>query len=269
MDFDVYTVMTVLIGIGLVEILLGVYSRSKMRTDDYINDLLGLGELAIVYKPAILFITSYGLGVLVPDMEGALSATPVWIAVVIIILEDEFLHYWYHRFGHEWPWLWKIHRTHHTTPEMNVIASFRENWLWYPLMPNLWVSASFVYFGWGEAYIYANVIIACFVLVTHADLKWDRSILARTFVRPLAHVFVFPMTHHLHHGIDEHSAPNGNYSTMLILWDFLFGTGQYPRVYPAEYGIYDDPLDPWYSQWLYPLIKSSHPSSDHHGRWFE
>ena len=72
----------------------------------------------------------------------------------------------------------------------------------------------------------------------------------------LERLITLPSTHHAHHGIDEHSAPMGNYATVLIIWDVIFKTAYFPHRYPNEYGIFNDPKDKWYYQlWYYPITK--------------
>lgn len=85
-----------------------------------LETLASLGHLAIILRPAMVGIVAFLLEGLAPELEGAPASTPLWIAVLAVLLAVEFLHYGYHRKDHAWGWLWKIHPTHHTTPSMNV-----------------------------------------------------------------------------------------------------------------------------------------------------
>ncbi len=259
---DTIVVTSVLVGFGILEAITGVYANSKRRKDDWIIDLVSVAQLAIIIKPAIILLTALIAGYLFPNFSNALSHLPIWIGVLIIFIPDEFLHYWYHRKGHEWTWLWNIHKTHHTSPDMNIAVSYRENWLWFVLMPNLWYAATMVYFGLGKAYIISTMIIGIIDVITHTNIKWDAFLYKHKFLKPITWILerfiTLPSTHHAHHGIDEHSAPMGNYATVLIIWDVIFKTACFPHRYPSEYGILNDQKDKWYKQlWYYPIAKQN------------
>lgn len=249
---DTIVVTSVLVSFGIMEALTGVYINSKRRKDDWIIDIVSVAQLAILIKPSIILLTSILMSWLFSNSYSALSHLPVWVGVLIIIIPDEFLHYWYHRKGHEWKWLWSIHKTHHTSPEMNIGVSYRENWLWFVLMPNLWYAAAMVYFGLGKAYIISTMIIGVIDVITHTNIKWDKFLYKYKILKPftwvLERIITLPNTHHAHHGIDEHSAPMGNYATTLFIYDVIFGTSHFPSRYPTIYGIENDPKDSWDKQ---------------------
>lgn len=249
---DTIVVTSVLLCFGILEAFSGAYVNSKRRKDDWIIDIVSVLQLAVFIKPSIVFLSSLILGFIFPSAHDALSNLSIWVGVLIIFIPDEFLHYWYHRKGHEWTWLWNIHKTHHTSPDMNIGVSYRENWLWFVLMPNLWYAASMVYFGLGKAYIISTMLIGIVDVITHTNIKWDKFLYTYKFLKPVTwiveRIITLPSTHHAHHGIDEHSAPMGNYATTLIIWDVIFGTSHFPHRYPTVYGIENDPKEKWYKQ---------------------
>jgi sterol desaturase/sphingolipid hydroxylase (fatty acid hydroxylase superfamily) len=61
------------------------------------------------------------------DMAGSLSHIAFWKVFLFIFFTEELLHYWIHRYAHEWRWLWKIHRTHHSAQQLNVGVVYRYN----------------------------------------------------------------------------------------------------------------------------------------------
>jgi sterol desaturase/sphingolipid hydroxylase (fatty acid hydroxylase superfamily) len=258
---DTIVVTSVLLGLGVIEILSGSYFNSKRRKDDYLIDIVSVAQLAILIKPSIVFLSAWFVGLIFPDAHNCLAGLPLWLGVLIIFVPDEFLHYWYHRKGHEWAWLWDVHKTHHTSPDMNIGVSYRENWLWFVLMPNLWYAATMAFLGLGKAYIISTMLIGVVDVITHTNIKWDKFLYQYTYLKPftwvLERIITLPSTHHAHHGIDEHSAPMGNYATTLILWDVIFGTSHFPHRYPTKYGIENDPKDRWYNQ-LWNISFSQH-----------
>ena len=68
-----------------------------------------------------------------------------WICLLIVIIGDDILQYWYHRMAHTWSWLWKLHRPHHAAREMGILVL-----LDHPhrslILKNLFTPANF--FGW-------------------------------------------------------------------------------------------------------------------------
>lgn len=262
---DTILVAALFLGLGLIEVLAGTYVNSRKRKDDWAIDIISIFQFAVIIKPGIILITGLLGSWMFPTMSGVLDL-PLLLAIPLVMLPDEFLHYWYHRKGHEWNWLWKIHRTHHTTPDMGVGISFRENWLWFVLMPNLWLSAFWIYFGLGEAYIISNLIIGLVDIATHTKLKWDRFLYNIPALRPLTKILqrliVLPATHYGHHGYGRNGVPMGNYATLFIFWDVLFGTAEFTNDYPDRYGLENDSKDPWYAQLWWPVIKSPNKDSE-------
>src|SRR5262249_56446769 len=41
----------------------------------------------------------------------------------------DFFYYWFHRSQHAWPWLWQVHRLHHSEHCLNVTTNYRHHWL--------------------------------------------------------------------------------------------------------------------------------------------
>ena len=50
-------------------------------------------------------------------------------AILLSFVVADFAYYWYHRLSHEWPPLWAMHHTHHSSPWMNLTTAFRLNWV--------------------------------------------------------------------------------------------------------------------------------------------
>ena len=111
-------------------------------------------QFVIIIKPGVVVGTSFLLDYLDLGIKDLLKDIPFFYALIGYMLFDDLLHYWFHRKGHEWQWLWRFHKTHHTTPTMNVGVAFRQSLYWFILMPNLYFGALAVYVGLGEAFLY-------------------------------------------------------------------------------------------------------------------
>jgi sterol desaturase/sphingolipid hydroxylase (fatty acid hydroxylase superfamily) len=264
---DTFIVTGLLVAFGLIELVVGVWRGTGRRRDDWIIDFISLSQLAFLIKPAIVLVSAFLLGWLLPSYQGALAGTAFWPALLLVMIPDDFMHYWYHRLAHENHWLWRWHRTHHTTPSYHISIAFRENWLWLSLMPGLWWGAVMVYLGLGYEFIIGTTIVGAHNVWIHNGLDFDRKlyrlpVIGRLY-SALEHIFQSPSEHRGHHGLGEGGVPFGNYGQLLFIWDILFGTATFPKDQrPERYGVIHETLDPWYAQLWWPFIKSPKKGSD-------
>ena len=267
---DVYVVFSILFIFGLIEVLGGLYGKNSKRSkNDWYVELLSTFQLFVFIKPIIFPLSALIFVKLLPEHQNYFLESTLWVSTLFVLIGDDFLQYWYHRKAHDWPWLWKLHRPHHTGKEMGVLVSYRNAVMYYFLMPNIWWLGTATYFG-----LYREVLIAIIakqVIVTgaHSEARWDVFLYKHKFLQPLAWLierFIStPCTHFSHHGktpTDGVSNPNGNFSNMFFIWDVIFGTALITRIYPDDFGIPNDPDDSWQSHLYYPLVKSAKSSSE-------
>ncbi len=267
---DVYAVFSILILFGLIESLGGLYGKNSIRSkNDWYVELVSTLNLFFLIKPIIFFSTTFLLINLLPQYHNIFSDSTFWISSLVVIFGDDYLQYWYHRKAHEWPWLWKLHRPHHSSREMGVLVSYRNAIMYYVLMPNIWWLAIVTYFGLYQEMIMAIILKQIIVTGAHSEARWDSFLYKFKPLHPIAWVierFIStPATHFAHHGKtadDGISNPDGNFSNMFFLWDVIFGTARITRRYPSVYGIPDDPDDNWKSHLYYPFIKSDKAGSE-------
>lgn len=171
---------------------------------------------------AALWAQAQGIGlfnVLGNTLEGAL---PLWLEWALGLLLLDLAIYWQHRWLHAVPWLWPLHRTHHTDTTLDATSALR----FHPLeivLSLLYKMALAVALGLEPALVLAfEALLSSFALITHADLA-----LPPRLDRALRRVFVTPAMHRIHHSthIDEQ---HRNYGFHLSVWDRLF------RSYAAE-----------------------------------
>lgn len=194
------------------------------------------------------------------DMAGSLSHIAFWKAFLVIFITEELLHYWIHRYAHEWRWLWKIHRTHHSAQQLNVGVVYRYNIFWVMMLPQSWIGAFAVYLGQTEAF--AAAILTTFItnLLTHSNFRWDLWLRRKmpwteSLWWVLERVITLPDTHHAHHAYGKNSHPNGNYAVTLFLFDRLFGTAKIPNSEQEKYGLPISPRLHWAEELMWPLVR--------------
>ena len=153
-----------------------------------------------------------------------ISITNVFTYWFLLLLAEDFLYYWLHRFDHEVRLFWAIHVTHHSSEQMNFTVGFRSS-VFQPLY-------RFIYFiplallGFRPLdiiFIYsATQIWGIFVHTELIDkMGW------------LEYIFVTPSHHRVHHASNPKYLDK-NMGMFLIIWDQLFGTFQ-PELPTEEY----------------------------------
>ncbi len=266
---DVYLVISILLFFIVLELGAGYWNRSRRSSGDWIQEVLSYFALALIIKPLIVLVTLAIGSVILPSFASSLASWPFFIALLFYLLIDDVLQYWYHRSAHEYPFLWKLHRSHHQAEEMGFFVSYRNAALYYILMPNIWWLAVCTFSGIGTAVALGIVLKQLIIISSHSAVAYDKWFYktkwAQPFIRVWERIFITPAFHHAHHGkskIDGISDPNSNFGNMFSIWDQLFGTASFTTEFPLEYGLENDPKENWSVNYLYPLLKTDDPKSE-------
>jgi sterol desaturase/sphingolipid hydroxylase (fatty acid hydroxylase superfamily)/CDGSH-type Zn-finger protein len=259
----------ILILFGLLETFGGFIDSKKRRLDDYLLENISAIVLLVVIKPGIVLAVTFIGDKIFPNGRQLLATTNFWLVLLLFLIVDDFLQYWYHRLSHQHAFFWKLHRPHHTAEEMGLLVSYRNAALYYLLMPNIWWLALVTFWGGGLAVALGLVIKQIVIVSSHSPTKWDKPLYSFKMLSPIAfiveHILITPAFHYAHHGksqADEISDPNGNFGNMFSIWDQLFGTAKFTRKYPTDLGLPNDPKDNWASNFLYPMVTSSKEGSE-------
>lgn len=149
-----------------------------------------------------------------------LLALPGWLAVLLSLLVLDLAIYLQHRLSHHWPWLWRLHRLHHTDTVLDVTTALR----FHPLeilLSMAWKAAVLAALGAPViAVLLFEILLNGTALFNHANIRiaarWDRYL--RWFV-------VTPDMHRVHHSTLP-SETNSNYGFCLPWWDYCLRTYQ-------------------------------------------
>ncbi len=260
-----------LLVLGILEALGGLYLEDKRTKNDFTIELLSLVTLPTLIQPGIFLFVLWFMGSLFPGLEDTYIQLAIGWQILAFLILDDLTQYWWHRLSHVSPTMWKLHRPHHVVEEMGVLVTYRNATLYYALMPGIWFSALLVYLGMGYVYLFYLPIKLVFILLAHSETKWDRFLYKYKILHPIAWIvertITTPSTHYAHHGLtaeDGVSHPNGNFGNLLFFWDILFGTAKITRKYPTRFGAWNQLKEPWYVQLLFPLIRSKDPRSELH-----
>ncbi len=268
--FDFVAVTTIFVGIGAAEYLVQDDHRMEGARNDFWLDFVATLQF-FAFKPLTVFATGTLLWQLFPVGKDSLAdMSPIWMFLAIVLCDD-LVQYWYHRAAHKYTFLWKLHRAHHSAPEMGIRVTYRNAMLFYILMPNIWLGAILIYLGMGGVYLCYSILKLTVVMAAHSELRWDQPLYRSRFLRPIAWLversISTPATHFAHHGLCEEdgaSAPNGNFSNMFFIWDLMFGTARITRKFPTRFGVKTDRRESWWVQLYYPLQRSEDPCSELH-----
>ncbi len=266
---DTWAVSGLLVLLGSFELLAG-RMLNRRQSDELAVDAISLAQFALLIKPAIIAGAALILAQLAPSAAGQLGSLPLWQAVLLVIIPADFMHYWYHRLGHTVPFMWHMHRTHHTATAMSISVAYRENWRWFLFMPDIWYAGALVYLGLGEAVLIAHLIFGCANVLVHSAFAWDKVLYKWRWLVPftwlLERLVQLPSTHRAHHAeLDEHgqAAPSQLRPVAVHLGHAVRNREFTHDRYPERYGIPNDPGDPWCVQLWWPFCRSRKADSEY------
>lgn len=147
------------------------------------------------------------------------SATAYW---VLLLLAEDFIYYWLHRFDHEIRFFWATHVTHHSSQLLNFTVGFRSS-VFQPLY-------RFFYFIPLALCGFKPVDIA---FIYSATQIWGIFVHTEMIKKMgwLEYILVTPSHHRVHHASNPKYLDK-NMGMFLIVWDKIFGTFQ--RELPEE-----------------------------------
>ena len=165
---------------------------------------------------------------------GQFSYAPQYLIVGLFTFThftiDDFSKYIVHRWMHKWPFLWALHKVHHSATNLTPMTVFRTHpleGLVFTLRSAVsqgFVISIFIYlFGSGvDLYtvLGANLFIFLFN-VFGSNLR--HSHIGIRYWKWLEYFLISPAQHHLHHSISKKHY-NKNYGAALAIWDWIFGS---------------------------------------------
>ncbi len=179
------------------------------------------------------------------DLQQWVAAQPLWLQFIEILLVVDFGTYWIHRAMHEIPALWKIHAVHHSTEQMDWLASSRLHVL--EILANRFAGYLPIFIlGFAPSAVYAYLVFVSFhAIFIHANVRFRFPL--------LRWLIATPEFHHWHHS-SEDAAVDRNYAGFLPIYDVLFGTTYMPSTLANRYGTRsNDVPEGIVGQFLYPF----------------
>lgn len=262
MPISNWIVLGIYVAFGLIELVHSdlFTKREQCRNDGIVETISTVLLLTVTQPSIILFVNWLGLRWF-PQYQGALSGIGFWLALTLFLVFEDMMQYWWHRASHSFAWLYNLHRAHHNARYMSVRLVYRNNIIYYAMMPSIWLSGVLIYLGLGWFYAGYLIVKMLVIIGAHSDVAWDAPLYRIKWLSPVMWVvertISTPATHHAHHGrhlSDPATHYKGNYGNLLFFWDVLFGTAKITRRYPQSYGVENLPDATLGQQLLWPIF---------------
>ncbi|MEP6467317.1 MAG: sterol desaturase family protein, partial [Parafilimonas sp.] len=135
---------------------------------------------------------------------------------LVLLLAEDFLYYWLHRFDHEIRFFWATHVTHHSSEKLNFSVGFRSS-VFQPLY-------RFVYF---IPLAWLGFKPLDIVFMYSATQIWGIFVHTEMINKMgwFEHILITPSHHRVHHASNPKYLDK-NMGMFLVIWDKLFGTFQ-------------------------------------------
>ena len=212
-----------------IELLLSNYRKRRVYgwKDTATNLYLMLlnGGLDLVFRAFYLVLLDFVY------RHQIMTLTQVTFYWILLVLAEDFMYYWLHRFDHEIRIFWAVHVTHHSSEQMNFTVGFRSS-VFQPVY-------RFIYFMPLALLGFKPLDI---LFVYSATQIWGIFVHTELIGKMgwLEHILVTPSHHRVHHASNPRYLDR-NMGMFLIIWDQLFGTFQ-PEIpdalyQPKKYGL--------------------------------
>jgi sterol desaturase/sphingolipid hydroxylase (fatty acid hydroxylase superfamily) len=205
-----------------LEVLLSNYQHRRLYSlkDSAVNLYLMLlnGAIDLLFRGFYIAILTYCY------QHRYLEWHQVVMYWALLLLAEDFLYYWLHRFDHEIRFFWAAHVTHHSSDHMNFTVGFRSS-VFQPLY-------RFIYFiplailGFKPLdIVFMYSLTQIWGIFVHTELIRKMGFLEYFMVTP---------SHHRVHHASNPKYLDKNLGMFLIIWDKMFGTFQ-PELSSSQY----------------------------------
>ena len=172
-----------------------------------------------------LRVPTADIGLGVPVLDTLLQGTVIFLVACFL---GDFSYYWWHRAQHTIPFLWEMHKLHHSDENLNSTTIFRSHFLepaGQNLVRGLTIGLIFDVTAGPQSILAAlagGALLALWDYFIHANVRIDA-------LHRLLPFFTTPQFHWIHHS----SAPqhqDKNFAIWLPMFDVAFGSYYEPAV---------------------------------------
>lgn len=157
-----------------------------------------------------------------------------WPSILILFLIMDLLMYWWHRFNHTLPFLWRFHAMHHRDTKMNSTTAVRFHMVELILS---YVFRAFLYPLFGitsVALLIFSTVHFIMIIFHHSNVYINKRV--DNFIR----LFIAsPQMHRIHHS-NKWEETNSNYTSIFSCWDWVFRSYVHKPAEEITFGIPQD-----------------------------
>ncbi|MEM9622439.1 MAG: sterol desaturase family protein [Pseudomonadota bacterium] len=145
---------------------------------------------------------------------------PAVAQVFLFLLLKDFFRYWYHRWMHEVPFMWRWHAVHHSVERLYWLNGIRSHPLEILVQTLLWAIPLALLQPPAEIAMISVLMALSIGIFQHANIDaklgfWE-------------YIFSIGDNHRYHH-YNTDGIGDSNYGGEFIVWDILFGTFHNPK----------------------------------------
>ena len=234
-DLDRNAVIGALTAVTIVAVLLvervnPLQDRWSMTKASLLGrDLPFIGLAVVVEQFATAGVSLIAAATMPHNGFGPLGRTPLLAQAAFALVGLDLLWYGYHRAAHSISRLWRVHGVHHAPSQLYVLM----HQVFHPfdLLVSRFAISLIVFKLTGispDAAFIAIAVLGLQQTVSHVN--------SDVRVGKLNYVLIGTETHRYHHAAQV----RGNYSSVVTIWDIVFGTFVYePRCVPDALGLAD------------------------------
>lgn len=178
---------------------------------------------------AITLSMSFVCALMIPEsFRESVRGQATWLQFLELLVLSDLCFYVAHRLVHAVPTLWRFHAVHHSSEQMDWLATYRVHPV-DQILNSAIIAVPAVALGIAPGPLLAYALIyRIHAILLHSNVRVNFG--------PLRRVFASPQYHHWHHA-DEPHAYDRNFGGQLVIWDILFRTLYQPTTLPRRYGV--------------------------------
>lgn len=206
--------------IALWEVLRPRRVLSVSKAMRWTNNWL-ISALNSILLPLVFPVLAVGMALIAQDNDwGLLNLldVPQGIGIVLFILLFDLAIYWQHRIYHRVPWLWRLHRMHHSDPDFDVSTGIRFHPLSIVISMVIKLAVVAALGPPAVAVLLAEIILNLTAMFNHGNIYLPPRVdsVLRLFL-------VTPDMHRVHHSA-RIAETDTNFGFNFPWWDRLFGS---------------------------------------------
>ena len=220
--------------------------QKTFRPNWFLDLCFFLGQY-LVWSGLVLLGINYIAGwcdaIMPISFRNNIRAQPTWLQAIEVIFFSDLLIYWGHRLQHRVDFLWRFHKVHHTTENMDWLAAHREHPIDSIYTVGL-INLPAIIMGFPLEILAAVIAFrGIWAIYIHSNVRLPIGLLKK--------IIGAPELHHWHHDLNRDA---GNYANLSPIMDILFGTYICPDQEPESFGIKEEFSKNYVGQMLQPML---------------